>query len=230
VPLALIEAYQARGVDFLQGYGMTETSPGALFTDVEQSRRKPGTAGVPHFFTDVRVVRPDGGDVDVDVRGEVIVSGPNVLAGYWGLPEATGVAIDADGWFRSGDVATVDTDGFVRIVDRVKDMYISGGENVYPAEVEDALYAHPAVAECAVIGVADEKWGEVGRAVVVVRPGHHVDADGILAHLDGRLARYKIPRSVLFAEELPRSGAGKVLKNIVRRDHGIESGASDEGA
>ncbi|MDY7102566.1 MAG: long-chain fatty acid--CoA ligase [Actinomycetota bacterium] len=219
VPLALIETYQQRGIGFLQGYGMTEASPGALFMTAEQSRAKPGTAGVPQFFTDVRVVRSDGTDVEVGERGEVLVSGPNVMAGYWGLPDATAAAID-DGWFRSGDVATVDDDGFVTIVDRIKDMYISGGENVYPAEVEDALHAHPAVADCAVIGVADDRWGEAGRAVVVLRPGHDGDEAALLAHLDGRLARYKIPRSVHFVDEIPRSGAGKILKELVRRDHG----------
>jgi fatty-acyl-CoA synthase len=123
-------------------------------------------------------------------------------------------------WFRSGDVAVVDDEGYVTIVDRLKDMIISGGENVYPAEVEDAIYSHPAVAECAVIAVPDERWGEVGRAVVVLRPGAELDERGLLDHLDGRLARYKVPRSVVFAANLPRSGAGKVLKSDLRATYG----------
>ena len=219
VPLATIRTYLDRGVVFLQGYGMTETAPGALFLGAERAADKAGTAGVASFFTDVRVVRPDGSDVAPGEKGEVVVAGPNVMLGYWNRPDATSEAMDGE-WFRSGDVAVVDDEGYVTIVDRLKDMIISGGENVYPAEVEDAIYSHPAVAECAVIGVPDERWGEVGRAVVVLRPGADLDERGLLDHLDGRLARYKVPRSVVFADDLPRSGAGKVLKSDLRATHG----------
>jgi fatty-acyl-CoA synthase len=219
VPLSTIRTYLDRGVVFLQGYGMTETAPGALFLGAERAADKAGTAGVASFFTDVRVVRPDGSDVAPGEKGEVVVAGPNVMLGYWNRPDATAEAMDGE-WFRSGDVAVVDDEGYVTIVDRLKDMIISGGENVYPAEVEDAIYSHPAVAECAVIAVPDERWGEVGRAVVVLRPGAELDERGLLDHLDGRLARYKVPRSVVFAASLPRSGAGKVLKSDLRATYG----------
>jgi fatty-acyl-CoA synthase len=219
VPLTTIRTYLDRGIPFLQGYGMTETSPGALFLGAERSADKAGTAGVASFFTDVRVVRPDGGEVAPGEKGEVVVAGPNVMRGYWNRPDATAEVMDGE-WFRSGDVAVVDDDGYVTIVDRMKDVIISGGENVYPAEVEDVIYSHPDVAECAVIGVADERWGEVGRAIVVRRAGTALDETGLLAHLDGRLARFKLPRSVVFTDRLPRSGAGKVLKAELRETFG----------
>jgi fatty-acyl-CoA synthase len=225
VPLSTIRTYLDRGVPFLQGYGMTETAPGALFLGAGRAADKAGTAGVPSFFTDVRVVRPDGTDAAPGEKGEVVVAGPNVMLGYWNRPDATAEVMDGE-WFRSGDVAVVDDEGYVTIVDRMKDMIISGGENIYPAEVEDALYSHPGVAECAVIGVPDERWGEVGRAIVVPRQGaaaQGLDEAALLDHLEGRLARYKVPRSVVFADSLPRSGAGKVLKQPLRDAFGDTS-------
>jgi fatty-acyl-CoA synthase len=219
VPLSTIRTYLDRGIPFLQGYGMTETSPGALFLGAERAADKAGSAGVSSFFTDVRVVRPDGSDVDPGEKGEVVVAGPNVMRGYWGRPDATAEVMDGE-WFRSGDVAVVDDDGYVTIVDRMKDVIISGGENIYPAEVEDVIYSHPDVAECAVIGVPDERWGEVGRAIVVRRAGTTLDERELLEHLDGRLARFKLPGSVVFTDALPRSGAGKVLKAELRNAFG----------
>ncbi len=216
VPEPLIRLYQERGLAFLQGYGMTETSPGALYLGAHDSVRKAGTAGLPSFFTDVRVVTPDGRTAAPGEPGEVQVHGPNVMMGYWGRPDETARALSPDGWFHSGDVAVPDEEGYVRIVDRVKDMIISGGENIYPAEIESVLYGHPAVAECAVIGVPDDKWGEVGRALVVLRQGVSADAADLLAYLDGRLARYKIPKSVEFVDVLPRNASGKVLKARLR--------------
>jgi fatty-acyl-CoA synthase len=141
------------------------------------------------------------------------------MPGYWGLPEET-AAVLADGWFRSGDAARVDEDGYVHIVDRIKDMIISGGENIYPAEIEDLLLAHPDVVECAVIGVPDATWGEVPRAVVVPREGVPLDPDEVLASLSGRLAKYKIPKSLVLADELPRTASGKLLKSRVRERYG----------
>jgi fatty-acyl-CoA synthase len=216
VPESLIRTYQDRGLTFLQGYGLTETSPGALFLRAEQSTLKIGSAGTPCFFTDVRVVRPDGSGVAPGEVGEVVVQGPNVSKGYWQRPDATEAAFGDGHWLRSGDAATVDEDGYFYIVDRVKDMFISGGENVYPAEVEQLLYQHPAVAECAVIGVPDARWGEVGQAVVVARQGADVSADEILASLDGKIGKYKIPKRVAFADALPRNAAGKLLKTRLR--------------
>jgi fatty-acyl-CoA synthase len=221
VPLSTIRTYLDRGIPFLQGYGMTETSPGALFLGAERAADKAGSAGVASFFTDVRVVRPDGSEVAPGEKGEVVVAGPNVMRGYWNRPDATAEVMDG-GWFRSGDVAVVDDDGYVTIVDRMKDVIISGGENIYPAEVEDVIYGHPDVAECAVIGVADERWGEVGRAIVVRRAGTALDERALLEHLAGRLARFKLPRSVVFTDRLPRTGAGKVLKAELRATFGAE--------
>ncbi|MEU9288684.1 o-succinylbenzoate--CoA ligase [Streptomyces sp. NPDC048275] len=222
VPSPLIAAYQERGLTFLQGYGMTEAAPGTLFLDAEHAVAKAGSAGVPHFFSDVRVVRPDFTPAEVGETGEVVVRGPHVMPGYWGLPEET-AAVFADGWFRSGDAAKVDEDGYVFIVDRIKDMIISGGENIYPAEIEDLLLAHPDIVECAVIGVADDKWGEVPRAVVVAREGADLDPEEVLASLAGRLAKYKIPKSVVVADELPRTASGKLLKARVRTRFGTNS-------
>ena len=219
VPRSTIDTYLQRGVPFLQGYGLTETSPGALFLGAERAVDKAGTAGVGSFFTDVRVVRPDGTDVAPGERGEVVIAGPNVMLGYWNRAADTAAVMTGE-WFHSGDVAVVDDDGYVTVVDRLKDMIISGGENVYPAEVEDALYGHPGVADCAVIGVPDERWGEVGRAVVVLREGFEPDADALLEHLNARLARYKVPKSIVFTDALPRSGAGKVLKQHLRETFG----------
>lgn len=219
VPAPLIETYAARGLAFQQGYGMTEAAPGALYLDAEHAALKAGSAGVPHFFTDVRVVRPDLTPADTGETGEVLVRGPHVMAGYWQLPDETATAF-ADGWFRTGDAARVDADGFVTIADRLKDMIISGGENIYPAEVESALLAHPDVVECAVIGVPDAHWGEVPRAVVVPREGTAPAPDDVRGFLAGRLAKYKIPKSVVCVSELPRTASGKLHKPSLRRDHG----------
>jgi fatty-acyl-CoA synthase len=216
VPEATIRTYLARGLAFVQGYGMTEASPGVLLLDRSQVLAKAGSAGVPHFFTQVRVARPeDGGDASPGEKGEVLVSGPNVMTGYWNRPDATAAAFDGD-WFRSGDVAVTDADGYVYLVDRVKDMIISGGENIYPAEVEKALAEHPAVQDCGVFGVPDPKWGEVGRAAVVLRPGHEATDDDLRSFLRDRIAKYKIPASFQFVGELPRNAVGKVLKNRLR--------------
>jgi fatty-acyl-CoA synthase len=211
VPEALIRTYRERGLTFLQGYGMTEAAPGVLFLGPEAADRV-GSAGKPSFFTDVRLAGSEE-------PGEILVQGPNVMKGYWGRAEATHEAF-ADGWFRTGDAAVTDEDGFFYIVDRIKDVIISGGENVYPAEVEAVLYEHPAVAECAVIGVPDDTWGEVGKAVVVLRRDSRADVAELLGALAGRLAKYKIPKSVEFAEALPRSASGKVLKQQLRKRYG----------
>jgi fatty-acyl-CoA synthase len=214
VPAALIETYQRRGLTFLQGYGLSEAAPGVTYLRADDSTRKAGSAGTSVFFGDVRVVRADGSTVDVGEPGEILTEGPNVMAGYWGLPDATAEVLSEDGWLRTGDVAVLDDEGFAHIRDRVKDLIISGGENIYPAEVEDALYAHPAVAECAVVGVPDEKWGEVGRAFVVVN--HSVSEGELLDFLASRIAKYKVPKSVVFVDSLPRTGSGKVLKKRLR--------------
>jgi len=220
VPEPLIRLYQDRGLTFLQGYGMTETAPGALFLGAEHSIAKAGSAGVPCFFSDVRLVAPDGSPAGPGEPGEVYVQGPNVMTGYWRRPEETAKVLSADGWFRSGDVGVADEDGYVRISDRLKDVIISGGENIYPAEVESVLFGHEAVAECAVIGVPDDKWGEVGKALVVPTPDAAIEPDDLLAYLDGRLARFKIPKYLEFVPELPKNAAGKLLKAHLRQLYG----------
>ncbi|TDC21267.1 acyl-CoA synthetase [Kribbella albertanoniae] len=204
VPEELVHTYQRRGLTFCQGYGMTETGPGVTFLEARESIANVGSAGVPVFFADVRIDSPGGGP------GEVLVRGPNVTPGYWGDPGATATAFTTDGWFRTGDLATVDADGHYRVVGRRKDMYISGGENVYPAEVENVLFGHPAVAEVAVIGVPDQKWGEVGRAFVV--PASAVTEAELREFLLGQLAKYKVPVRFVFLDRLPRTASGKVRK------------------
>jgi fatty-acyl-CoA synthase len=219
VPEATIQRYLARGLAFVQGYGMTEASAGTLLLDRAQALTKAGSAGVPHFFTDVRVARPDGTDTAPGERGEVVVRGPNVMAGYWNQPEATAEVLSG-GWFHSGDVAVTDEDGYVYVVDRIKDVIISGGENIYPAEVENVLVEHPAVADAAVIGVPDEKWGEVGRAILVLRPGAEAEPDQIAEFLLGRIAKYKIPKQYAFVDQLPRTPTGKILRKNLRNTGG----------
>ncbi|GAA3751294.1 acyl-CoA synthetase [Salinactinospora qingdaonensis] len=209
VPAPLIERYMHRGLAFVQGYGMTEAAPGALLLPVADCRRKAGSAGVAAFFTDVRTADDGPGPA------EVLVEGPNVTPGYWNRPEETAAAL-RDGWLHTGDAAEVDEEGYFRIVDRLKDMYVSGGENVYPAEVEAALAAHPAVRECAVVGVPDATWGESGAALVVPAADHRPTPDELRAFLAQRLARYKLPTTVVFADELPRSAVGKVDKPGLR--------------
>ncbi|MEV0899148.1 long-chain fatty acid--CoA ligase [Actinoplanes sp. NPDC049802] len=216
VPEALIRTYQERGLAFCQGYGMTETAPGATFLEARESRDHVGSAGLPVFFTDVRCVRPDLSPAPPGEPGEVLVRGPNVTPGYWNDPAAIAAAFTDGDWFRSGDLAVVGPDGHYRIVDRTKDMYISGGENVYPAEVEAAIFEHPGVAEAAVVGVPDEKWGEVGRAFVVPAAGATLTPADIPAHLTGRLAKFKIPVYVDVVSDLPRTGSGKVRKGPLR--------------
>ncbi|HZZ96716.1 MAG TPA: long-chain fatty acid--CoA ligase [Jatrophihabitantaceae bacterium] len=215
IPESLLQTWLDRGLMIVQGYGLTEASPGTTMLRAADGVRKLGSAGTACFFTDVRVVAGDR-DADVGEAGEVLVRGPNVTTGYWQDAVSTDRAF-SDGWLHTGDLATRDDEGYLRIVDRLKDMYISGGENVYPAEVEQALYTHPAVAECAVIGVADPTWGEVGRAFVVVHEGQRLDAQELLRHLDSCLARYKVPKSIEFVADLPHNASGKLLKSRLRR-------------
>jgi fatty-acyl-CoA synthase len=219
VPTALTDLYLARGLTFQQGYGLTEAAPGTLLLDADHAVSKAGTAGVPHFFSDVRVVRPDRSRVAVGETGELQVSGPHVMRGYWGLPAESDAAV-SEGWLHTGDAARIDEDGYLTIADRIKDMIISGGENIYPAEVEDVLLRHPDIAECAVIGIPDPTWGETPRALVVPRPGAKLDPGQVTAHLTGRLAKYKTPKSVVVVPDLPRTASGKLLKHRLRELYG----------
>lgn len=218
MPTTIIDELAARGFVYLQGYGLTETSPGGTLMPVEHWRRKAGSVGKAAPFVELRVVGEDERPLPPGQVGEVHFRGPNVFAGYWGLPEATAQAFTTDGWFRSGDLGQLDEEGFLTLVDRKKDMVISGGENVYSAEVEDVLYAHPAVAEAAIIGVPDARWGEAVCAVVALKAGRAATAEELVAHCRARLAKYKAPRYVVFVDALPRNAAGKVLKRQLREE------------
>lgn len=209
MPESLIRTWHDRGVALAQGYGLSEASPNVLGLPPEDVDRKVGFAGKAYPHVDVALGKQDGSLVEGPGSGELLVRGPNVFKGYWQDPGATAEAL-AGGWLHTGDIAERDEEGFYRIRDRVKDMYISGGENVYPAEVESVLSEHPAVVEAAVVGVPDERWGEVGVAVVALRES--TSEDELIDWCRQRLARYKVPRQVRFIAALPRSGMNKVLK------------------
>jgi fatty-acyl-CoA synthase len=214
-PRPLIEAYMKRGVTFAQGYGMTETAPAITVLRPEEALDKIGSCGKPVFHTDVRVVDLEGNTLPRGETGEVLVKGPNVIREYWRRPDATAESI-VDGWLHTGDMGYFDDEGYLYLIDRKKDMYISGGENVYPAEVEDAIMAHEQVADVGVIGIQDEKWGEVGMAIVVPKPGQEVSEESIIEFCRGRLAKYKIPKKVALVDELPRTATGKILKKELK--------------
>ncbi len=217
VPVPLIKAYEAMGIEIHQVYGLTETcGPGCLISP-EDALSRAGSTGKAFFHTEVRVVDEEGNDCAPDEPGEVIISGPHVMIGYWNRPDATAETI-VDGWLRTGDVAIMDGDGFIYIQDRIKDMIISGGENVYPAEIENVLMAMEGVVDAAVIGVPSEKWGESPLAVIV-RASEDVSAEDVIAHCDGRLARFKMPKSVEFTDVIPRNPTGKVLKRVLREQY-----------
>ncbi|MCB0201183.1 MAG: long-chain fatty acid--CoA ligase [Anaerolineae bacterium] len=215
LPPALVKQYASKGIVIQQGFGMTETGPTVFIIDRDNAVRKAGSVGKPVLHTEVTIRDRDGNVLGPNQVGELCVRGGNVTTGYLNRPEATAEAL-RDGWLHSGDAAMFDDEGFYTIVDRWKDMFISGGENVYPAEVENVLYEHPAVAEAAVVGVPDPKWQEVGRAFVVVKAGQTLSAEEVIAWCQGKLARYKIPKSVVFLDVLPRTAAGKVLKRDLR--------------
>jgi fatty-acyl-CoA synthase len=218
VPEPLLHLYAKRGMPINQGYGLTETAPMVTFLTSEWGASKLGSAGRPGFFVEVKLVDADGKFLtEPGARGEVVTRGPNVMKGYWNKPEATAAAIDAAKWFHTGDVGYFDADGFLYICDRVKDMIITGGENVYPAEVEAVLYAHPAIAEVAVLGQPDEKWGEAVVAVAALKPGQSLTLEALRAWGTERLARYKLPSRLETVEALPRNPAGKVLKFELRK-------------
>ncbi len=224
MPMAVIDRLTDRGLTYLQGYGLTETSPGGTLMPVEDSRRKAGSVGKAAPFVELRVVGDDERPLPANAVGEVHFLGPNVFPGYWNRPDATAEAFTADGWFRTGDLGYLDDEGFLTLVDRKKDMVITGGENVYSAEVEDVLFAHPAVAEAAIIGVPDERWGEAVCAVVALRPSQRATPDELIAHCRTRLAKYKTPKYVVFVDALPRNAAGKVLKRTLREEVGARQG------
>ena len=211
----LLERWLARGVPLRQGFGMTEVGPNCFSMPHDRVREKLGSVGLPIHHVGVRLVRPDGTECADGEPGELWLRGPIVCGGYFRDPDATAKSL-VDGWFRTGDVLVRDSEGFFAVSGRIKEMYKSGGENVYPAEIEQVIAAHPAVANVAVVGVPDERWGEVGRAFVEPRAGHDVDPDAIRAFLDGRLARFKLPKRIEVVPALPRTASGKIDKPALR--------------
>lgn len=216
-PVALLEKYLERGIVLQQGWGMTETATTSTVLSKEMARAKIGSCGLPTLHLEVRVVDTTGQDLPAGEVGEMLVRGPTITPGYWNRPDAAATAF-VDGWFRTGDAVKLDADGYIYIVDRIKDMYISGGENVYPLEVEDVLHHIPGIVEAAVIGVPDAKWGEVGRAFIVRRGADAVDEATVLRHCEQNLARFKVPRQVRFVDSLPHNATGKLQKHLLPRD------------
>ena len=222
-PPSLIEAWnKAKGVIVRQGYGLTEVGVNCFSMTDEDALRKRGSVGKPIFHSEMRLVNANGADVPVGETGELLIKGPHVCSGYWNNPEATAEALQ-DGWFRTGDMARIDEEGYFYIAGRIKDMIISGGENVYAAEVEAVFREHPSVADAALIGLPDQKWGEVGLMTVACKPKQSVSAEELLQFCSGRLAKYKIPKRIEFVDALPYSPYGKVIKDELRKQWVSES-------
>lgn len=221
IPLELLrQSITMFGAGFIQAYGMTETTGTITILPPEDhdpaGNPKMRSAGRPLPGVEIRVVDEAGQDVPLGEVGEVVTRSSNNMAGYWKLPEATAATLDADGWIRTGDAGYLDSEGYLYIHDRVKDLIITGGENVYPAEVESAVYGHPDVLEVAVIGVPDDRWGEAVKAVCVPKPGHEVDADSVISWARQRIAGFKVPKSVDVIAALPRNASGKILRRELR--------------
>ena len=217
MPEPLLRLYAQRGIPVQQGYGLTETSATVTFLPAERAADKLGSCGAPGLMSETCLKDFSGQEiVAAGVKGEVCVRGSNVMKGYWRNAEASAASFDPAGWFHTGDVGYFDEEGFLYLCDRIKDVVISGGENVYPAEVESVLYAHPAIAECAVVGAPDEKWGERVVAVVVLKAGAALTLEGLRSFAENRLAHYKLPSELCQLATLPRNGAGKLLKSQIR--------------
>lgn len=216
-PITVIEFFQERGIPFYEGFGLTETAPFVSILDKENTIRKNGSVGKEPIHTNVRIVDPTDRDLPPGQVGELIVNGPNVMAGYWNKPEETKQAIK-NGWFYTGDLAKFDSEGFIYIVDRKKDMIITGGENVYPIEIEQVLYRHPNIKEAAVLGYPDNKWGESIKAVIALKDiSKPLNVHDLEEFLNGKIARFKFPKQVEIVEALPRNATGKILKTVLRQ-------------
>jgi fatty-acyl-CoA synthase len=215
-PKEMINTYAKRNIGLQQVFGMTETSPLVSALTAENAMLKIGSAGLPVLHNQVKIMTEHGEYVSTpETVGELWVKGPNITPGYWNKPEVNATAF-TDGWLHTGDAAYLDAEGFIYIVDRWKDMYISGGENVYPAEIENVIYQLPQVGEVAVIGIPDGRWGEVGQAIIVVKPEQTLDEATVLKHCADKLAKFKQPQSVRFIDEIPHNATGKVLKRELR--------------
>jgi long-chain acyl-CoA synthetase len=226
IPVELIRGFEDKfGCAILEGYGLSETSPVASFNHPDRER-KPGSIGTPIDGVDMQVWDDDGNEVPQGEVGEIVIRGHNVMKGYWERREATEEAIDEDGWFRTGDMAKVDEDGYFFIVDRKKDLIIRGGYNVYPREIEEVLYEHPAIQEAAVVGVPDESLGEEVGAAVVLKQGESVDADEIKSYVKEQVAAYKYPRKIWFEDDLPKGPTGKILKREIEVPEQVAASSS----
>jgi O-succinylbenzoate-CoA ligase len=218
MPAPLIKMYAAKNIEVVQGYALTESCGGGTLLLSEDALRKAGSAGRPTMFTDVRV-RSDDGVISEQGEGEVVIKSDILLKEYWNRPDATGSAFD-NGWFRTGDIGEIDDEGYLYIKDRLKDMIISGGENIYPAEIESVIIGITGVSEVAVIGLPDEKWGEIACAIVVADQSK-VSEEQIVEICGARLARYKLPKKVIFAEAIPHNPTGKILKRVLRDQYSL---------
>jgi acyl-CoA synthetase (AMP-forming)/AMP-acid ligase II len=216
-PVALIEEYAKAGIEVRQLYGLTECNT-ATVLDAENALAKVGSCGKPFFHTEVRVVDYEGKDVGPEVKGEVLLRAPNMMSGYWNRPEDTDAALK-DGWLHTGDVGRLDEEGFLYIMDRKKDMIISGGENIYPAEIEDSLRHNPKILDVGVIGYPHEKWGEAVMAVVTVKEGEILTEEELIEWCQGRIGKFKIPKKVMFTDAIPRTPTGKILKRVLRDEY-----------
>ena len=219
LPDVLVEAFAGRGAKVCNGFGMTETGPTAFLMDRDNVSRKIGSVGRTQLMTAARIVERKTNGSNGSSSGELQLRGPAISPGYWDGAEATASAFTDDGWLKTGDLARTDAEGYTYITGRLKEMYISGGENVYPAEIENVLTRHPAVLEAAVVGVPDSQWGEVGRAYVMLRSKNGADAASLQAFGRENLAAYKVPKSYIFVDEFPRTAAGKVQKHILVQEH-----------
>jgi len=218
MPLPLIEVWHKKGVPIRQGYGLTEVGPSVTSLHQDDAVRKMGSIGKINFYLKYKIVDDNGNEVKQGEVGEFILKGPSVTPGYWRNPTATSESLK-NGWFYTGDLVREDEDGFLYVVDRKKNMFISGGENVYPAEIEKFLYTHPLIQEVAVIGVPDEKWGEVGKAYIKLKEGASISPDELKKYCEGNLARYKIPKYFEIIEEIPKSETGKISKKALLQIH-----------
>jgi long-chain acyl-CoA synthetase len=214
MPVELLKGFEdAFGCAILEGYGLSETSPTASFNQLDRAR-KPGSIGTPVPGVEMKLLDEDGNEVADGEVGEIVIKGPNVMKGYWNKPDATEEAI-VDGWFASGDLAKRDEDGYYFIVDRKKELIVRGGYNVYPREIEEVLYEHPAVREAAVIGIPDDRMGEEIGAAIALKEGEDASEDDIKAFVKEQVAGYKYPRKVWFVDELPKGPTGKILKREI---------------
>jgi fatty-acyl-CoA synthase len=215
MPKPMIEIWNNKGVPIRQGYGLTEVGPNIFSLPEKDVVRKIGSIGFPNFYVDIKIVDDTSNEVPTNEPGELLLSGPMVTPGYWKDTKSTEVSIE-NGWFHTGDIVRQDDEGYVYVVDRKKDMFISGAENVYPAEVEKFLYTNTKIAEVAVVGVKDEKWGEVGKAFIVLKKNEKMSVEEILEFCKGNLAKYKIPKHFEFIAELPKGHSGKILKRALK--------------